>query len=198
MNSKTFIITSVTAIFLVSFAALSNSVFAQTYEITGNSGNSNLQITQNSTTTVNQQSSANVINNVNSNANTGGNSINGSVGDGSIVTGDATSNVNINNNFNNNNAVVGCATCKNPTPTTKPGSPTPTPGPQKGGGDNNPPGGGGGEPCTQNCGGGSGGGSGSVLGLAGTSGDNGFSDLIKLLPALTFLGIGHRLLRKHA
>src|SRR3990167_7994335 len=98
--TRTFI-TSALLIILVVFTA---GAYAETLEISGNASNSNnsIQLNQNNSTNVNQSNSADVNNNVNINSNTGGNSINGGVGDGSIKTGDITNNVNINNQLNTN------------------------------------------------------------------------------------------------
>jgi len=187
------IITSALLLVLVVFAA---GAYAETLDISGNASNSNnsIQLNQNNPTNVNQSNSADVNNNVNINSNTGGNSINGGVGDGSIKTGDINTNVNINNQFNSNVANVKCKNC--PTPTLKPGAPTsitppgvPT-APSGNGAAGNGVGGNGGV--------GGPGADPAVLGLPVTSGENSLIDLLKLLPAFGSLTLGYSLLRKNA
>lgn len=159
----------------VSFLALviSGSTMARAFDYiiqdNGAGSQNQLQIENTNSTSVFQTNQGSVNNNVDASANTGGNSVNGSSGNGTINTGDATVNVNITNQLNSNNATVCCGT---PTPTLRPGQPTPTKAPvvptptQKpgngGNGDNNGNGG-------ANVNGGNGGG--SVMGLAATSGE---------------------------
>ncbi len=190
------IITSAILIILVVFAA---GAYAETFEISENASDSNnsIQFNQNNSTNLNQSNSADVNNSVNINSNTGGNSLNGNVGDGSITTGDINNNVNINNQLNNNSANVGCNNC--PTPTKKP-SVSPTPTPPGGITPTTPPGVGGNGGNGGGGGNGNGGGGSSdpgVLGLAATSGENSLFALFKLLPAFVSMTIGYSLLRKN-
>lgn len=159
-------------VFLIVGIFVSARAQAIDFIIEGNGSNSDSEVWYENTTTtnVNQTNNGSVNNNVDANANTGGNSASGNNGASSITTGDANVNVNITNHLNSNNAeITGCCTTPTstpkpgqPTPTQKPGSPTPTPDPggNNGGGSNN-----------GGTGGANVGGSGSVLGLAATSGE---------------------------
>ena len=199
METKNIIRTFITSALLIILVVFAAGVYAETLEISGNASNSNssIQLNQNNSVNINQSNSADVNNSVNIKSNTGGNSISGGVGDGSITTGNITNNVNINNQLNSNVADVKCKNCITPTPTKKPGvSPTPTTPP----GANGKPGDGGrgGDGDGDGGPGGVGGPSQAVLGLAQTSGENSLVDLLKLLPALTSLTLGYGLLRKNA
>jgi hypothetical protein len=122
------------SIFLVSYA------HAETLNISvsgnGDGSTNTVTVDQTSTVTVQQSNNATVVNDITSNQNTGGNTVNGnSGGDTSIHTGDVQTNVHVTNNLNGNLAQVNnCCTVRptdypsnNPTPTLIPGQPTPTP-----------------------------------------------------------------------
>ncbi|OGH16895.1 MAG: hypothetical protein A3C30_04455 [Candidatus Levybacteria bacterium RIFCSPHIGHO2_02_FULL_40_18] len=132
MKAKNLIKVFTTSVLLIILAIFVTAANAETIEISGNGSGSNnsIQLNQNNSININQSNSADVSNSVNINSNTGGNSINGGVGDGSITTGNITNNVNINNQLNTNIADVKCKNCpsptKAPTPTQKPGDPIPT------------------------------------------------------------------------
>ena len=89
-----------------------------TIEISGNGAGSDnwANVSQNTTTAVNQSNNANVTNNVTSNAKTGGNDANfntgGQVG---IRTGNATVNTTVSNVLNSNSAEVDCCATGNTT-----------------------------------------------------------------------------------
>ncbi len=190
---KSFIISSL--FFYV--VLIAGKVYSETFDISGNASGSNnsIDINQSNPNTVNQSNSANVNNNANANSDTGGNSINNGVGEGSIKTGKATTNVNINNQFNSNVIKT------NPTPTPKPSS-TPTPklgGPTSspttapsgnGGNGGNGDGGAGGASTTADPGRG-----GAVLGLSATSGE---TSLLKLIPGLASILFGVSLITRRA
>lgn len=196
MNKKNKFYGSAISLSVLALAVLVTQVNAETLQISGNGADSNnsIQLNQNNNTSVNQTNQANVNNDVNITSNTGGNSINGGVGDGSIKTGNINNNVEINNQFNTNNATVNCKNCptSNPTPTSKPGQPTPTTKPGVGGNGGGTSGG--------SSSGGAGGSSsgGQILGLPTTSGENELANLLKLLPAFGSLLAGFSLLRKNA
>lgn len=201
MNIRDLIKTFIIPFLLISVILFAARAYAETLEISGNGSNSNnsVQLNQTNSTKINQSNSADVNNSVNIDSNTGGNSINGGVGNGSIKTGDITNNVNINNQLNKNIADVKCLNCPTPTPkpTIKPsptpgkGQGTPTPTSKPGNGGNGGDGGNGGV-------GGPGAAAPAVMGLAVTSGEDELINLLKLLPALSSLAVGYSFLRKNA
>ncbi len=142
----------------------------------GEGSENSAQIIVSQTTTVKQSNTADVTNDANASADTGGNS------GGNVTTGDASSNVTLNNTFNSNKAYVDPC-CATPTPTPDPGgngsvpTPTPTiPGGNGGNGGNDGNGGNGGsssngDGSSSSSSNGAGGGIGgaAVLGLAATS-----------------------------
>src|SRR3989304_2916818 len=109
----------------------------------GDGSQSGIDIQSGDSINIQQKNSVDVINDVNASANTGGNSVSGNDGEGQIITGNATTEVDIKNLFNNNSADVPC--CATSTPTPKAGlkkniTPTPTsfkstPAPSVGNGD---------------------------------------------------------------
>lgn len=136
----------------------------------GSQNSASLNVSE--TTTVEQSNTADVTNNADAGANTGGNS------GGNVTTGDASAGVSIENTFNNNSAYVDpcCQDGKVPTPTPDGNGHIPTPTPTLPGGNGvggNGVGGNGGN--GDGDGGGNGGngdgvGGEAVLGLADTSG----------------------------
>lgn len=85
-----------------------------TIQITGNGSSSNntANVTMNHSTLVTQNNVANVTNNVDADANTGGNDANDNTGgDVTIDTGNATSNVDVSNSLNRNHADVQNCDC---------------------------------------------------------------------------------------
>lgn len=147
------------------------SASAVELSIEGNAAGSDntIQINSSQQTTVNQQNQMNVTNDVDANANTGGNSTD----NGSVETGDASVFVKIKNFFNQNSADVDdCCpegvtptppeAGQTPTPTVyDPGKPTPTPTPIESGQAQ--------PPTTSSGGGGVGGG--EILGLSAAAGE---------------------------
>ncbi len=93
-------------------SSLATPLLATTVEVSGNGADSSStsNVTQNTTTTVNQTNDANIHNNVDVKSNTGGNDAKKNTGgDTSIKTGDSSSNVTVNNTANQNVAnVQGC------------------------------------------------------------------------------------------
>jgi len=181
-------------IILVAFVLLVHAAWAIELDISGNAADSQntIQVQQGGSTTVDQSNQMNVTNDVDAQANTGGNSIGD--GGGSVTTGDSSIIVKIKNLFNINQAETEC--CPTPTPHYDPGKPTPTPlpgSPPTGGG---PPAGGAGDGGGNGGGGGGNGGGGvgggEVLGLAATAGDGMAETIIQLL-GLVCLGIGSAL-----
>lgn len=82
-----------------------------TITISGNGAGSDnfTTVNQSSTNTVNQSNTANVTNNVDSSANTGGNDANFNTGgDTTVTTGEASSTTTVTNTLNSNSAQVGC------------------------------------------------------------------------------------------
>jgi hypothetical protein len=179
-------------VIVVAFVFLVRTAWAIELEISGNAADSQntIQIQQGGSTNVNQSNQMDVTNNVDAQANTGGNTVGGG---GSVTTGDASVFVKIKNFFNINRAETECCPEPSdapfdpgkPTPTPDPGSPPTGGGPPAGGAGGGNGGGGGG-----NGGGGVGGG--EVLGLAGTAGDGITETAIQLL-GLVCLGIGSAL-----
>lgn len=108
-------ITTAIATGAVLINALAPVALAESVTVTGNGALSNNAVnsTTNSTTTVNQSNAANIVNNVKSNASTGGNSSNFNTGgDSKIVTGNATTNVSVSTAANLNKAsVANCGAC---------------------------------------------------------------------------------------
>lgn len=110
MNIKRKIVTAVasSALLLNTFAT---PAFAATVQITGNGAyaDSSANVAVNTTTTVVQNNSANITNNVDANANSGGNDANyNNGGSVDITTGAANSTVNVTNAANANSADVAC------------------------------------------------------------------------------------------
>lgn len=97
--------------------ALAPVAFAETITVSGNGSLSNntVNVSSNTTTSVNQSNNANVINNVTSNASTGGNSTNFNTGGNTTIqTGNATTNTTVSTAANLNSASVNsCGTCGN-------------------------------------------------------------------------------------
>lgn len=175
------------------FVLLVGAVRAVDLNISGNAADSQntIQIQQSGSTTVNQSNQMDVNNDVDAQANTGGNSTGD--GGGSVTTGDASIFVKIKNLFNINQAETGC--CPTPTPKVTPydpGDPTPTePGDEPPAEDQN----GDGEPDESADGNGGeedGVGGGEVLGLSATAGNGLDATVIQLL-GLVCLGIGSAL-----
>ncbi len=109
-NYKTRITTAI-ATGSVLLQALAGITHASTIEISGNGAGSNngVAVNQVSTTQVSQTNTANVSNNVNSSANTGGNDANFNTGGNVTVnTGAANVSANVSNNLNSNAASVNC------------------------------------------------------------------------------------------
>lgn len=106
----------------------------------GESSTNSITVQETSSVTVVQGNSAEVSTNVDINANTGGNTINGNSGSANLTTGNVTTDVTVTNILNSNLASATC--CSNPeigpTPTTKPNGhqPTPTPTSNPGGNGN--------------------------------------------------------------
>lgn len=96
--------------------ALAPVALANTYSVTGNGAfsDSNVKVSNESTVKVNQTNDANIVNKVNSNASTGGNSANFNTGGDNVVkSGAATSSTSINNAANLNKASMpGCGACE--------------------------------------------------------------------------------------
>lgn len=89
-----------------------------TIEISGNGAGSDnwANVSQNTTTVVNQTNNANVNNNVTSNASTGGNNANFNTGGNTTIsTGNATTNTTVTNVLNSNQAEVNCCQSGNTT-----------------------------------------------------------------------------------
>lgn len=110
MNIKRKIVTAVTssALLLNTFAT---PAFAATIQISGNSAytNNSANVDVNTTTTVVQNNSANITNNVDANANSGGNDASyNNGGDVSVTTGSANTSVNVTNAANVNSADIDC------------------------------------------------------------------------------------------
>lgn len=106
---------------------LSKPAFSQNLEISGNGADSQNSVTvnNNSNTNLIQGGNAQITNDVNTQANTGGNQANGNTGGGaSINTGNSQTNTTINNNANFSGASTNC--CQDPSPTSSTGSPTVT------------------------------------------------------------------------
>jgi hypothetical protein len=106
--------------------ALAPIAFAETtIEISGNGSksDSNVNVTQSSNTTVVQNNTANVTNNVSGDAKTGGNDANDNTGGDVIVkTGNATSNATVSNTLNSNQADVANCNCEGDTKVTVSGN----------------------------------------------------------------------------
>lgn len=101
---------------VIVFNTFATPAFAATIQITGNgsesSNNANVNITQ--TTTVVQNNVANITNNVDSSAKTGGNDANkNNGGNVTIDTGNATTKVSVSNTANSNTANVSCCPAAN-------------------------------------------------------------------------------------
>ncbi|HSX09980.1 MAG TPA: hypothetical protein VLF93_07525 [Candidatus Saccharimonadales bacterium] len=110
MNYKSRILTAIAtgAVLVGTLAPLAS---ADTVNVTGNGAlsNSAVNVSNSSSTVVNQTNNANISNNINSNASTGGNS--GSFNTGgntTIKTGDANNTINVTNAANMNQATVSC------------------------------------------------------------------------------------------
>lgn len=166
---------------------IATSVQALEVENSGNGSNSQNQVSiqDNSSVTVQQGNDAQLKNNVDSSANTGGSNLSGN-------TGDAVSEVYLKNNLNKNSADVECCDGKKiPTPTPTPsGKPTPTPTPGNGGGNGGNGGnggvGGGGTTSGNNP---------QIIGLSKTSGENNLQYAF-YLAGLVCLGLGGKFLLK--
>ena len=98
-----------------SFTLLFNSLYAPSVlaldlEVTGNGdgAESVVNITQTSETTVVQQNSADINNDVQTTSDTGGNDASGNSGDVNIATGNSLTDLNITNSANSTIATVGC------------------------------------------------------------------------------------------
>lgn len=187
MNTR---LLALTAFALGSFFIAASS-HAEEFIISGNGAGSDNSINfqSSSETSINQQNQMDVNNEVDANANTGGNDTD----HGSVETGDASVFVKIMNFFNNNSADVdNCCPDGQPTPTPTgfvPGQPTPTTAPGIGG------------PGTSNGGGGNGGGGvggpsadGEVMGLSAASGDGVIEQIFTTLGVLC-LALGSALMR---
>lgn len=114
INSKR-AITSMIATGALLFSTIATPVFATTLEISGNGSSSEneVKVETNQETTVVQKNDAEIKNEIDSSAKTGGNSANDNTGGSvAISTGDAASAVNLTNTVNLNKAnVQGCGTC---------------------------------------------------------------------------------------
>ncbi|KKT58494.1 MAG: hypothetical protein UX91_C0006G0032 [Candidatus Amesbacteria bacterium GW2011_GWB1_47_19] len=170
-------------VFLLTLSGISRLVFAQELTITGNGGGSENSIVVQSGSSINvrQGNSIDVVNDIKSSANTGGNSASGNSGNAVIQTGDATTEVDIKNFFNTNFVKTDCCATPAPEITPDPGSavnptstPVPDPGslPQNNTGSSSPSSSGG---SSSGDGGGGTGGT-QVLGLSATAGPAGFSE----------------------
>lgn len=178
---------------------LQHAAFADEFSITGNAAGSNNQIdiNQQQSTSIQQSNQSSVTNDVDVNANTGGNRVSGD-GD-SIKTGDARINVSITNQGNTNQANVPCCPTASPTPDgEKPApsatlTPTPTTAPGL------PPRGGDGGIGGGNGGGGIGGaGAPQVLGLAAASGEGSLETALVLAGTLCLLAGTYLVRQNHA
>lgn len=108
------IVTGIATAAVLANAAVPAAFAGTTIEISGNGAGSDnwANVSQNSTTAVNQSNNANVNNTVNSNANTGNNDANYNTGgDVHIDTGNASTNTTVSNVLNSNAAEVDC--CNN-------------------------------------------------------------------------------------
>ncbi|MBI2611216.1 hypothetical protein HYW54_00530 [Candidatus Gottesmanbacteria bacterium] len=169
---------------LLTFSLFVFEVNALTLEEVGNAAGSqnSINVNQSSQTNVNQNSNTNLENQIDANANTGGNSASNNQGDASIKTGDASVNITVNNKTGKNKADICCEPTEKPKPTkpgptTPPGGPTATPKPGNGGNGGPGPGNGG-----------VGGPPGQVMGIAAAS--NGTDKYILYGLGLVCLGIG--------
>lgn len=107
---KVKVLTALSAVSVASILAASPA-FALTVDVTGNGANSssNADISVKNVTTITQTNTADINNNVDANANTGGNNANENTGGNtSINTGDATTKVNLNNQANSNSNTIAC------------------------------------------------------------------------------------------
>ncbi len=88
----------------------SSTVFADEYVVSGNGdGSSNsINVSQQSSNTVSQENNAEIENNIESEASTGGNEANGNNGETEVETGDTSSDTTIVSEGNVNEASVGC------------------------------------------------------------------------------------------
>jgi len=105
--------------------ALAPLAFADTLTITGNGAGSdnNVNVTNNSSTTVSQSNTADVTNKVTTTADTGNNNANFNTGGGVAVdTGKATVNTTVTNTLNSNQASVNCCNSAQPTSVTVDGN----------------------------------------------------------------------------
>ena len=186
------------SMFLVFLVLVAGKVYSQNFDVSDNVSGSNnsININQSESYTSNQKSSANINNDVEAGADTGGNWANDNVGGSNITTGDAGTNVEIKNEFNKNVGGVDCKDKKCPTPTPKPSpkakaSPTVTPTatltpvPSGNGDGDGGNGGGVGGPDQ----------AGEVLGLPSASGEK---SLLHFLPGFLFVAFGFGLLRRNA
>lgn len=185
---------------LVAAIALRHAVFADQYSITGGGSDSQstIDVSRSQSTSVNQNNQGSFRNDVDAEANTGGNA------GGSVTTGDASVNVTVDNQFNSNQANVPCCPDgkASPTPTPKPHKPGETPTPIQSG--PTPPGGVGGPPSGDGDGGGNGGGNGGdgvggggeVIGISAAAGEN-YMEIALTASGIVCLLAGAYLTRKN-
>ncbi|EKD87460.1 MAG: hypothetical protein ACD_36C00072G0002 [uncultured bacterium] len=179
--------------FLLAGYFFATAIHADEFIIEGNADGSenSINFESSSQTNVTQSNQMDVNNQVDADANTGGNNTDG----GSVETGDASVWVQIKNFFNWNQADVDdcCPEGVTPTPTVyDPGKPTPTPTTAPGVGGPGPSNGDGGNGGGGN---GGGGGAGEVLGLSAAAGEPTTEILFYTLGALC-LALGGAMLRQ--